>query len=300
MSSTWPSKVLACPRCGGALPLPDSEDASSSLVRCEQCGPYPCLAGVPILVSDPFGYCRSFRDSILATLAEHDAADRVAVAVVDAFSRGARPSDVFSDDWTGHEATGEAPPRSVKGPSAATLARLQAEAARHGPARWIASRLPVGGTVLEIGCGAGERSVVLAQQADRLVIADRSLRAVLQARRRAMGATKGGEVAGVVLDADALPLRARGVDVIVAEHLVDLLEAPQAFFEAARRGLKRGGRLLLTTPDPALGAGDDDAVVRLAREATWRVAQRRDGLPWLRVNSARFVEVYLVQALDLR
>jgi hypothetical protein len=57
---------------------------------------------------------------------------------------------------------------------------------------------------------------------------------------------------------------------------------------------------LVTTPDPSLGTGDDDALTQVAREMKWRVAQRRDGLPWLRVNSARFVEVYLVQALDLR
>jgi len=300
MSGTWPSRVVGCPRCGGALVLPDAEAASSSLVRCAKCGPYPCLAGVPVLVSDPFGYCRALRDSILATLAEHDAADRVAVAVVDAFSRGARSSEVFADDWTEHEAAGQSPPRSVKGPSAASLTRLQAESARHGPGQWIASRVPKGGTVLEIGCGAGERSVVLAQRAERVLIADRSLRAVLQARRRASGAGGGGEVAGVVLDAEALALRPRGVDVVVAEHLVDLLDEPRAFFEAVRSALKRGGRLLVTTPDPSLGTGDDDALTQVAREMKWRVAQRRDGLPWLRVNSARFVEVYLVQALDLR
>jgi len=56
----------------------------------------------------------------------------------------------------------------------------------------------------------------------------------------------------------------------------------------------------VTTPEPSLGAGDDGVLAALAEDAMFTLVERRDGLPWLRVNSSRFVEVYLVQALELR
>jgi SAM-dependent methyltransferase len=288
--------VWCCPRCGATL------EVAEHLVRCAVCGPSPVLGGVPLLLSDVAGYCRTFRDSILAGLAEHDELDRHAVTVVDAFARGGRASELFADDWTEHEGHEAPPPRSVRGPSAKTLARLQAEAARAGPAAWLASKLRgvrAGSSTLELGCGAGERSEVLARTGTRLFIADRSLRAVLHARARARRANPAADVEGAVLDAEELPLRPRAVDLVIAEHVVDLLDRPQALLTRARAALRRGGRVLLTTPDPGLRSGDDSTLATLAREARLRVKERRDGLPWLRVNSSRFVEVYLVQALEL-
>jgi SAM-dependent methyltransferase len=149
-----------------------------------------------------------------------------------------------------------------------------------------------------VGCGAGARSEVLAQRVERLVVADLSLRAVLRARARA--ARHDAEVAGVVLDAQALPLRRASLDLLVAEHLVDLLDEPFEFLSQARAAVKKGGTLLVTTPEPSFGFGEDAALEALARRARFKVVERRDGLPWLRVNSSRFVETYLVQALALR
>lgn len=325
----WWSKLLQCPRCAG--PLSHEAEITTGLIRCGACGPYPLLGGIPLLLADPFTYCAQFRDSILATLAEADLADRTAVAVVDAFARGQSTGEVFADDWTEHEATRSSPPRAVEGPASAALQQLEAHARRSGPGAWLAEQLQghEGGTALEIGCGAGERTEVLARSVERLLVADRSLRAVLQAttRARATQAADGAlklsgrgratslalshrgaptrrpaleRIAGVVLDAEELPLRARSVDLIVAEHLVDLLDAPEEFLSLSRGALKKGGALLLTTPEPSLGLGDDDALERLAVRAKFKVTRRSDGLPWLRVNSARFVEVYLVQALALR
>lgn len=284
---TWWSKVLKCPVCGGALREADV------LVRCSKCGPYPLLAGIPVLVGDPYGWCARFRESILATLAEFDAADTKSVEVVRAFAaESSEGPELFGDDWTEHEVRGEPEPEPVEGPVSAALVELMNSARANGPAAWLAKTLPTRARlVLEVGCGAGARSEVLAQRADQLIIGDLSLRAVLRARQRAMRFK--AEVVGVVLDAHVLPVKAGAVDVVVAEHLVDLLDAPAAFFESARAAVKKNGRVLLTSPEPR---GFDE----LAKEAGLRVVSRADGLPWLRVNSERFVEVYLVEALELR
>ena len=90
------------------------------------------------------------------------------------------------------------------------------------------------------------------------------------------------------------------MDLLLAEHVVDLLDEAFEFLQQARRVLARGGELLVTTPEPSLGFGEDDALEGLAKRAKFKVKERRDGLPWLRVNSSRFVECYLVQALALK
>lgn len=268
------------------------------LARCGACGPYPVLGDVPVLVADPSAYCATFHDAILAALAEQGLADREAVAVVEAFAEGrAETPQAFGDDWTSHEASGDAAPLPVKGAATRALGTLLRVAQDDGPASWLEGRMRPVGLVLEVGCGAGERSEVLARHAQRLLVGDLSLRAVFRARARA--ARHDAEVAGVVMNAEALPVKRGALDLLVAEHVVDLLDEPFDFFTQARQALSRKGELLVTTPEPSLGFGEDDALERLAVRAKFRVKERRDGLPWLRVNSARFVECYLVQALAL-
>lgn len=103
----------------------------------------------------------------------------------------------------------------------------------------------------------------------------------------------------MVMNAQALPVRKGTLHLLVAEHVVDLLDEPFDFLTQARAALHKQGSLLITTPEPSLGFGEDDALEGLAVRAKFRVQERRDGLPWLRVNSSRFVETYLVQALAL-
>lgn len=288
----WVSSALRCPRCGAALTL------GAHLARCAACGPYPVLGDVPVLVVDPAAWCARFHDAALAALAEHGLADRETVAVVEAFAEGrAEAPEAFGDDWTRHELEGDAAPALVKGPAAKALEALLEVNRREGPAAWLSQQVSSATLAVEVGCGAGARTEVLAGRVERLVVGDLSLRAVLNARRRA--ARFDAELVGVVLDAEALPLRKGSVDLLVAEHLVDLLDDPATFLEGAKGALARGGALLLTTPEPDLGSGDDDAVAELAKQAGLVVKARREGLPWLRVNSARFVETYLVQALRL-
>jgi SAM-dependent methyltransferase len=293
MKVSWFASVLRCPRCAGPL------EWAAHLARCGACGPYPVLGDVPVLVADPATYCARYHDALLAALAEQGLADREAVAVVEAFAEGRSEAPaVFGDDWTAHELSGDAAPALVRGAASAALAQLLRVAQAQGPAAWLARHVKPAALGLEVGCGAGARSEVLAQRVERLVVADLSLRAVLRARARA--ARHDAEVAGVVLDAQALPLRRASLDLLVAEHLVDLLDEPFEFLSQARAAVKKGGTLLVTTPEPSFGFGEDAALEALARRARFKVVERRDGLPWLRVNSSRFVETYLVQALALR
>ena len=292
MKSPWWSSVLRCPRCGGAL------DVGAHLARCGACGPYPVLGEVPVLVADPSAYCATFHDAILAALAEQGLAEREVVAVVEAFAEGrAETAQVFGDDWTSHEASGDAAPVPVRGAASRALAKLLEVARKDGPARWIERQMRPVKLALEVGCGAGERSEVLAQHAERLLVGDLSLRAVFRARARA--ARHEADVAGVVMNAEALPVRKGTLDLLVAEHVVDLLDEPFEFLTQARAALRKQGALLITTPEPSLGFGEDDALEGLAVRAKFKVKELRDGLPWLRVNSTRFVECYLVQALSL-
>lgn len=291
-SAGWWWKVLACPRCQGKL------TPAQNLVRCAACGPFPVLGDVPILVADPATYCAEFHDSILAALAEQGLATREAVHVVRAFAAGAEAEPQrFGDDWTVAEANGEAPPQPVRGAGRSALATLQQVADEEGPSQWILRQVKRVELALEVGCGAGARSEVLAQRVQRLLVGDWSLRAVLSARGRASRGL--AEVVGVVMNAQALPLAAEVVDLLVAENVVDLLDEPFEFLESVRACLAPKGRALVTSPNPSLGSLDDGALKALAGRAKLKVLDSRDGLPWLRVNSSRFVEVYLAQALTL-
>lgn len=268
-------KLLRCPSCGGALSF------AKVLVRCAECGPFPLLAGVPVLVPDPYDWCGRYREAVLATLAEFNAATPETVECVKAFAHGGDASEHFGDDWTSHELEGRSPPELESD-------ALNEAMARKTPRAWVLETLPKRvGAMLELGCGAGVLSESLASRTRSLMVADLSLRAVLHARTRSNAAL------GVVMDAQALPLAPSSLDVIVAENVVDLLDDPRAFLASSRASVKAGGRLLVTTPDPR--ELDD-----WADEEKWKVRSEADGLPWLRVNSSRFVEVYFARALELQ
>ncbi|MEW5741785.1 MAG: class I SAM-dependent methyltransferase [Myxococcota bacterium] len=300
----WVDALLACPSCGGAL----VRDGASphGVHRCAACGPYPRFAGVPVLVPRPSEWCASFREAVLASLAEVGEATAAAVEVVDAFAAGAPHAEArrFGDDWTAAESAltpGGSPLSPIRGEGQGEgkrwTAALSSLRKARGPSSWLVSKAPKSGTLLEVGCGAGHSSVAFAKRGARLVVGDLSLRAVLKARARVRAA--GGDVEGVVLDAEALPFRARTLDAVVAENVVDLLEGPRDFLAAVKRVVKPRGRLLLTTPEPSLGTDDEDTLERLAKQAGLHVTSREDGLVWTRVHSPRFIEVYVARALEL-
>ncbi|MBL8923972.1 MAG: methyltransferase domain-containing protein [Myxococcaceae bacterium] len=288
----WAVEVLSCPRCGGALA---GLGTTAAVVRCRTCGPFPVLGGVPVLVPEPARWCATFYDAALSALAEAGSVTSEAVETLRAFADAAPGADAarFSDDWTSAEATGARTPALTRGPASDALDELLEVAAHQSPALWLQHRAPEG-VVLEVGCGAGLTASRLASRRRSLLVGDTSLRAVLNT-------SKHSRAVGVVLDAQALPVRARSLDGLVAENVIDLLDDPEAFFTAAARALDAAGTLLVSSPAPGLQDPDEDdaALARLAQRCGFTVKDRADGLPWLRQNSSRFLEVWLVQALAL-
>lgn len=280
-----PDRALRCPRCLGRL-----TSAGPSLLACAQCGPYPVLQGVPVLVPDPAAWCGRFYDAILAAMAEQGDVEHHEVVLVQRFAEAAAQTrEPFGDDWTPHELHRQPPPLPTSARAKKWVAGLLAEP---GPAAWLDARIAPCALAVEVGCGAGARTRVLAERCERVVVGDLSLRAVLTAR-------EDDHVQAVVMDAQALPFAARSVDLLVAENVVDLLDAPEAFLDGVRRVLRPSGQALLSTPDPALGTDDERALEALLAEAGLRVDEVARSLPWLRVNSRRFVELYFSDALSL-
>ncbi len=289
--------MLACPECADSLVGWPRGETASGVVRCSSCGPYPVLGGVPVLVPSPAAWCATYRESALASLAERGLATPEALEVLRAFADAAPRTDPmrFGDDWTRDEAEGVEGKGVMPGPVSRSLSKLLDEALEHAPERWLLEHLPAKARVAEVGCGAGRLSMKLAGRARSLVVLDLSLRAALLARERARR-VRGARVVAAVADAEALPLAPGGVDVVVAEHVVDLLEDVPAFLQSVKRSAKL---TLLTTPEPGLGLDDEKVLARLATQAGLRIDARADGLPWVRRGSARFLELYLVQALAL-
>jgi SAM-dependent methyltransferase/uncharacterized protein YbaR (Trm112 family) len=288
----WLLEVLACPGCGGRLAIAPGRAVMLACRRCD--ARYPVLGGAPVVVPSPAEYLAGYRDAALATLAERGRATRAAVAVIDGFAAaaGKREPLAFGDDWVERE--GDALPPAASARFAAFLD--EAEGALDAA---ILAALPRRrATIVEVGAGAGvlARTLARTEGVERLVVADLSLRAVLRAVERA-GKRAHAEVAGVVLDAEALPLAPRRADAIVAAELIDLLDAPERFLAGAAAALRPRGRLILATPDPALG-GDDDRRLRAVLAADgWRVIVHVPAVPWIRPHGPRHHQVYFADVL---
>lgn len=95
--------------------------------------------------------------------------------------------------------------------------------------------------VLDLGCGTGSLSLLVAGQGHRVTAVDRSPRMVEQARAKLAGT--GTEV--LVGDAGHPPVGRQRFDVILARHMVWLLPDPEAALRHWFSLLRPGGRLIL-------------------------------------------------------
>ena len=120
----------------------------------------------------------------------------------------------------------------------------------------FAQALVVGLTVVDIGCGEGYGAARLGTVAARVVGVDLDDESVTHAERT-YGA---GNVHFVVGDAARLPFGASSFDACIAFEVIEHVEEPALLLKEARRVLRPGGLVIVSTPNAALAHDADPSV----------------------------------------
>lgn len=122
--------------------------------------------------------------------------------------------------------------------------------------------------VLDVGCGTGSLSLLLAEAGHDVHGLDLSPRMIVTARAKAAAA--GLAVAFSVADAAAPPVKPGTVNVVLARHVLWVFEEPADVLASWIALLKPTGQLLLVEGRWGTGAGltarDCEALVRLHRQ----------------------------------
>jgi 2-polyprenyl-3-methyl-5-hydroxy-6-metoxy-1,4-benzoquinol methylase len=100
------------------------------------------------------------------------------------------------------------------------------------------------GTVLDIGCGTGYGAAILSTKAS-VVALDISPAALRFARKSYSGPEF------VMATAISIPLADESVDMVTAFEIIEHLVEPDKFLTECHRTLKKGGVLVLSSPNPA-------------------------------------------------
>jgi arsenite methyltransferase len=110
---------------------------------------------------------------------------------------------------------------------------------------WKLGRVPLGKTVVDLGCGAGTDLLIAAQMVGplgRAIGIDMTPAMLDRARESAaaMGLANVELHEGLI---ESLPLRPRSVDVVISNGVIDLVVDKDAVFAEIDRVLRPGGRL---------------------------------------------------------
>lgn len=110
----------------------------------------------------------------------------------------------------------------------------------------FAAKLVSGMRVLDVACGEGYGSALLAQRAARVVGADISPAAIDHARARYAGVPNLEFAAG---DCAALPFTDASFDAVVSFETIEHIHEQEAFLDEVRRVLRPGGLFVLSSPN---------------------------------------------------
>ena len=112
--------------------------------------------------------------------------------------------------------------------------------------RYALCRARVAGKrVLDVACGAGYGTNILAEVAAEAIGADIDAGAI----RRAVKKYKRDNLQFVTADCTDLPFEAGSFDVLVANEMIEHIADQEGFLKEAKRVLKPGGTLLVSTPN---------------------------------------------------
>jgi SAM-dependent methyltransferase len=122
------------------------------------------------------------------------------------------------------------------------LAEFAGAAARH---------VPAGGTVLDLGCGTGELTMMIAAGGIRATGCDISPEMLrLAAAAGASGASRAIDWVELEPGWDVLPFPAETFDAVIASSVLEYVDDPGAVLRECCRTLRPGGVVLCTVPDP--------------------------------------------------
>ena len=122
-----------------------------------------------------------------------------------------------------------------------------------------------GSVVLDVGCGTGRTSCMLASMGCRVVGLDIMPRMVMESRRRARRLGVEDKASFVRCDARSMPFKPDTFDVVIIESATIFLEEVEKAIEEYRRVVKNGGAVC-------------DNEVCITRESMSRLADRLDDL----------------------
>lgn len=138
----------------------------------------------------------------------------------------------------------ETPPLAVTGERLMTDNRTQ-NVPEHLHRYGLACELARGLHVLDIACGEGYGTMLLAKYAASAVGVDVAREAVAHAARKYVR----GNLRFLHGSATAIPLPASSVDVVVSFETIEHLREHEAMMTEIRRVLRAGGKLIISSPD---------------------------------------------------
>ncbi|MBL4632916.1 MAG: class I SAM-dependent methyltransferase [Kofleriaceae bacterium] len=315
--SPWLLHLCTCLDCGDALSVTQCTEVDeggrtrTGILLCSSCERlWPILAGIPLLVDEPATYLAQYRESVLASLAEVNLASSKALSLIDDTIGSVRADAMrYGDDWTAGEDTAEAHGDTTSDVASDAASDDRGEAKRlylqlvkcnqeAGVTGTVLSMLGAAqkGLIVEAGPGAGEISRALAERCEQLLLLDFSLRSLLRARTKAHN-EEGAKVGAILCDLSQFDMASECADAIVAANVVDIIDEPQSFLRAASRWLKADSPFVMTTPDPSLGEGYDEALCEMLESLEYTIDDVRDDIPWLRRHSSRYSQLYWLQAI---